>query len=88
MCHLKECELPDWVTKNHDKGQEVVFAAEPLVISYEQWAPLLGEGCSLLWVLWELPCPASAPRPLLLTGSMVKQARFQSKELPSFFSWW
>lgn len=32
------------------------------------------------------PCPA--PRFCLHTGSMVKQARSQSKELPSFFNWW
>lgn len=34
-----------------------------------------------------LPQPRDPPL-FLLTGSMVKQARFQSKELPSFFSWW
>lgn len=90
MCHLEECELPERVTKGDDKGREVVFAAESLVVSYEWWAPLLGEVCSPLWVTCSGELPPSAPglRPLLLTGSMVKQARFQSKELPSFFSWW
>lgn len=32
--------------------------------------------------------PGPAPRLRLHTGSMVKQARSQSKELPSFFNWW
>lgn len=40
---------------------------------------------------WSLPMSPDAstlPKTGQLTGSMVKQARFQSNELPSFFSWW
>ena len=60
------------------------------MVSYE-WATSWGRAlgiCSLLWgASYSYPSPETRPL-LLLTGSMVKQARFQSKELPSFFSWW
>lgn len=39
--------LSSQVTKGQEKGREVLFAAEPLVVSYGWWAPLLGEGHSM-----------------------------------------